>query len=128
MNAMSLRRTLLLMLVGPVMSVVHAQDVDEAPLGETVERHLPIDEPYLQWVQDPDVLATETGDQVDVREVIEDKPETIKLTGLVPPIQFESGVAKIPDTTVVELAGILERMRHRRNVRLHLVGHADNRP
>ena len=128
MNAMIMRSLLLLIGAALALPAVRAQVVDEAALGETVERHLPIDEPYLQWVQDPDELATEEGDQIDVREVIEDKPETIKLTGLVPPINFETGVAQIPDTTVVELAGILERMRHRRNVRLHLVGHADNRP
>ena len=45
-----------------------------------------------------------------------------------PPIRFEVGVAEIPDSTVTELRKILEDMRDRRNVRLHLVGHADNQP
>jgi flagellar motor protein MotB len=52
----------------------------------------------------------------------------VKLSGLVPSIHFESGVANIPDTTVESLGDILERMRDRINVRLHLIGHADNRP
>ncbi len=45
-----------------------------------------------------------------------------------PPIRFEVGVAEIPDSTVTELRKILEGMRDRRNVRLHLVGHADTQP
>ena len=49
-------------------------------------------------------------------------------TNLVPPIRFEVGVAEIPESTVAELRKILEGMRDRRNVRLHLVGHADNQP
>ena len=53
---------------------------------------------------------------------------TVKLTNLVPPIRFEVGVAEIPDSTVTELRKILEGMRDRRNVRLHLVGHADSQP
>ncbi|PYX86230.1 MAG: flagellar motor protein MotB, partial [Acidobacteria bacterium] len=42
------------------------------------------------------------------------------------PIHFESGVAKIPDNYVETLRKALEGLRDRRNVRLHLVGHADN--
>ncbi len=102
-----------------------AQSVGEAPLGEAVERQLPSDEAFRQWVIDPDRLATEEGDRLETREVVEDRPETIKLTNLVPPIRFASGVAEIPDSTVEELARILEQMQDRLNVRLHLVGHAD---
>jgi flagellar motor protein MotB len=63
-----------------------------------------------------------------VQESLTDALETIKLSNVVPPIRFESGVAKIPGSTVESLADILERMKDRINVRLHLVGHADNRP
>ena len=35
---------------------------------------------------------------------------------------------QIPEDTVVQLSGILERMEDRINVRLHLIGHADNQP
>ena len=117
---------LLLLTLGPLSA--WAQDVDEAPIGEAVERHLSLDEPITQWVQDPDRVDEELGDQIEVRETLADTLETIKLSNLVPPIRFESGLAAIPDTTVESLAEILERMKDRRNVRLHLVGHADNRP
>lgn len=109
------------------MAVI-AQDVDEAPLGEAVERHLSLDEPIMQWVQDPERVDHEVADTIELREGLANGLETIKLTGLVPPIYFETGVAQIPDTTVASLGKILESMRDRMNVRLHLVGHADNQP
>lgn len=105
-----------------------AADVEEMPIGETAERHLPTDEPFLQWVQDPSRIAVNLGDTFASRDKVEDELETIKLTGLVPPIHFASGVADIPEATVSALSDILESMQHRRNVRLHLVGHADSQP
>ncbi len=106
----------------------HSATVEEAPLGETVERHLPSDEPFMQWVQDPERVETDQGDTLENRETVRNELETVKLTDLVPPIRFESGVADIPGTTVIALGEILERMKHRKNVRLHLIGHADNQP
>ncbi|RLA26053.1 MAG: flagellar motor protein MotB, partial [Gammaproteobacteria bacterium] len=105
-----------------------AQEVDEAPMGEAVERHLSIDEPFMPWMQDPERFELELGDTIETREVLADDLETIKLGNLVEPIRFASGIADIPDSTVESLGEILQRMRDRRNVRLHLVGHADNRP
>ena len=105
-----------------------AQETDVAPVGEAVERHLSLDGPVIEWVQDPDRVEEEIGDTIETRETLKDTLETIKLSGLVPPVRFESGVADIPDTTVESLADILARMEDRLNVRLHLVGHADNRP
>ena len=110
-------------------AAAHASDVEEvAPLGEAVERHLGTDGPMQQWVQDPDRLAEEEGDSIETREVLVDAFDTIKLSGLVPPIHFESGVANIPPSTIDSLADILDRMQDRLNVRLHLIGHADNQP
>jgi len=106
----------------------NAANVDETEIGEAVERHLTDDEPFTKWVQDPNRVETEEGDTLETRETIADALETVKLSNLVPPIRFESGVANIPDTTVVSLGEILQRMRDRINVRLHLIGHADNRP
>ncbi len=127
MRGMSLTRHLLFLGVA-LTCCAHAQEnVDEAPIGEAVERHLG-DDPFTEWVQDPERLDTEEGDQLEMRETVEDGLETIKLANLVAPIGFESGVAKIPDSTVAELGDILERMQDRINVRLHLIGHADNRP
>lgn len=116
------------MAAGLLPRVVTAQDAEEVPLGETVERHLSLDNPMTEWVQDPDRVSEELGDTIELQEKLVDKLETIKLSNLVPPVRFESGVAAIPDTTVESLADILERMQDRLNVRLHLVGHADNRP
>ena len=112
------------LVAGPVM----ATDVDEAPIGEAVERHLSGDEPMMNWMLDAERFETEAGDTIETRETIADELETIKLSNLVPPVRFESGVANIPETTIDSLGDILKRMRDRRNVRLHLVGHADNRP
>jgi flagellar motor protein MotB len=105
-----------------------AEPVLDVDPGEAVERHLPGGEPLQQWVQDPELLATESGDRVEQREVLSDRPETVKLRNVVPPIRFASGVASIPASTIERLRGILEGMRHLENVRLHLVGHADDQP
>jgi flagellar motor protein MotB len=105
-----------------------ADKPEEVPLGEAVERHLPDDRPFMQWVVDPERVDTEQGDTLETRETLQDALETIKLSNLVAPIRFESGVADIPDATVESLGEILDRMRDRINVRLHLIGHADNRP
>ena len=128
MNAMSKLSHLTMYWIALAAITANAENVDEVPIGEAVERHLPSDEPFMQWVQDPERVAAEEGDTLETRETIEDNLETVKLSNLVPAIRFESGVADIPDTTVESLGDILERMRDRLNVRLHLVGHADNRP
>jgi len=111
-----------------VLGTAGAADVEEAPIGEAAERHLSLDGPVTQWVQDPDRVATDIGDTLELRETLTDTLETIKLGNLVEPIRFESGVAQIPDATVDSLSVILERMKDRLNVRLHLIGHADSRP
>ncbi|HXH27803.1 MAG TPA: OmpA family protein, partial [Candidatus Polarisedimenticolia bacterium] len=103
-----------------------AAPVDETTPGDQVERHLSGDQPLQQWSQDPDRLNTERGDRLEIRQVVGQKVETVKLRNVVPPIRFESGVAKIPPDSVDRLARILESMRYRRNVRVHFVGHADS--
>ena len=127
MNAFTRSRNLLLLGM-LAWQALPAQDVDVIPLGHAVERHLSIDEPFMHWVQDPSRFDLEASDEIELHEKLVDTLETIKLTNVVPPIHFESGVAKIPDTTVASLGEILHRMRDRMNVRLHLVGHADNQP
>jgi hypothetical protein len=112
-----------------ISATVGAQWLDpQPPIGEAVERHFTGDDPLTLWTQDADYLQNSRGDTVELREVAAEDLETIKLTGLVPPIRFESGVAAIPPSTVDDLAEILAGMRDRRNVRLHLVGHADTQP
>jgi flagellar motor protein MotB len=128
MNALRKLNRMLLWGVMLATFPVHAADVDEVAMGEAVERHLSGDEPFMKWVQNPEDTETEQGDTIGTRETLEDALETVKLSGLVPPVHFESGVANIPDSTVVSLGEILDRMKDRINVRLHLIGHADNRP
>jgi flagellar motor protein MotB len=127
MNIMSKPGKLLLSgLVLLLPLLVNATGVEEAPMGEAVERHLPTDVPFKQWVQDPERVETQLSDTLETRGVLTDGLETIKLSNLLPPIHFESGVANVPAETVESIGEILERMRDRLNVRLHLVGHADN--
>jgi flagellar motor protein MotB len=98
---------------------------EDLPVGEAVERHLPPDQTFQQWTMDAERLAEEAGDRLETREVVTATPETVKLTDVVPPIRFASGVAEVPDSTVAALREVLDGMRHRTNVRLNLVGHAD---
>jgi len=123
------RQWILLLLGGFGLSLAaSAADVDETRLGEAVERHISGDQPITEWVHDPERFGAEENDTLEVRETLEEGLETIKLSNLVPPIHFQSGIADIPESTVASLGEILARMRDRRNVRLHLVGHADDRP
>jgi flagellar motor protein MotB len=118
----------LLTLLTLVASSAQAQTVGEAPLGSAVERQLPMEQPFAPWARDPEQIRTEAGDRLEPRQKLADSFETVKLKNVIPPIHFESGVAKIPDNYVEALRKALEGLRDRRNVRLHLVGHADNQP
>ena len=105
-----------------------AATVDTTAPGEPVERQLSPDQAFRQWSQDPARLDEDKGDRLETRQVPAEELETVKLRNVVPPIRFESGVAKIPPEHVETLARILESMRPRRNVRVHFVGHADSQP
>lgn len=113
----------------PLAKLFGAGDgVEDVTTGDAAERHYPGAGAFREWAQDPELLAVERGDRIEERAVERDVTETVKLTGLVPPIRFESGVADIPPSIVKELRGVLDRMADLPNVRLHLVGHADDRP
>jgi len=109
-------------------AVALAQTVDESGLGQAVERHLPTDEPVSQWTQDPELLKSQAEDKLELQDVAGQALETVKLTNVIAPIHFESGVAQIPEHDVELLRKVLDGVRQRRNVRLHLVGHADDQP
>ena len=119
---------LLLLGLGLVASAAGAETVVEASPGANVERHLSSEVTPREWSQDPERLRTDLGDRLEEREVLSDQAETVKLTNVVPPIRFASGVADIPPTYVERLRGVFDGMRHLPNVRLHLVGHADDQP
>jgi len=105
-----------------------AQDVVESSRGETVERHLSSDEPLTPWAHDPNRLQKESGDKLEMRQVAAERLETVKLMDVVPPIRFDSGLADIPQTYIESLRKTLDELRDRRNLRLHLIGHADDQP
>src|SRR6185436_10174141 len=90
----------LLLLAGLLMpmpaTLAGAALADETRPAEQVERHLSTDQKFQLWSQDPAQLGTERGDRIETRQVTAEKLETVKLKNVVPPIHFESGVAKIP--------------------------------
>jgi len=126
---MSKRSRLLLWLCAVLPAAgAQAQLFRDAPRGEAVERQLPGDVTFTPWVHDPAQLGANGGDRIELQQVPAVELETVKLANVVPPIHFESGVAEIPETTVASLRGVLAKLHDRRNVRLHLVGHADTQP
>src|SRR5262245_13240307 len=128
-SGMMKRSHLSLMLCGSLLAAgAFAQGVDESPLGEAVERHLSPDDVITPWTQDPQTLKKDAGDELQTVPVVKEQVETVKLRDVIPPIRFESGVADIRQSYVDSLRKVLDEMRDRRNVRLHLVGHADDQP
>ena len=126
MSGMRKRSAWLLGCLTLVAAGAQAQSVAESPLGSVVERQLPMEQPFAPWARDPEQIRTEAGDRLEQQQVLIESFETVKLKNVIPPIHFGSGVAKIPDNYVETLRKALEGLRDRRNVRLHLVGHADN--
>ncbi|MBV9727062.1 MAG: OmpA family protein, partial [Gammaproteobacteria bacterium] len=104
-----------------------AQTVGETPLGNPVERQLSTEQPTPR-ARDPVQITTEVGDTLQPRTVFAESFETVKLKNVIPAIHFDSGVARIPDNYVDTLRKALDGLRGHRNVRLHLVGHADSQP
>ena len=122
------KRSCLLLVCICLAAANAAAQVRELPIGETAERHISSDQIFTEWVQDAAVLETDGGDRIETREVVAQAPETVKLKDLVPPIRFASGVADISPDYIARLRTILDGLRGRANVRLHLVGHADDQP
>ncbi|MBW1885104.1 MAG: OmpA family protein, partial [Deltaproteobacteria bacterium] len=98
----------------------------DASSGQSKERHFPIEPEPTQWTVDPELLESQLSDRLEEREVLAEKIDTIKLKDVVPPIRFESGVADISPSYVTKLRTVLDDMQDLDNVRLHLVGHADD--
>lgn len=122
---------LLFVSAGAMAETVTAQDGnstirESAPLGETVEKQLPPDLPLQPWVQDDSAYVKSHGDRIETQQVLENEVKTIKLHNVVPPIRYVSGASEIPESYIGLLRDILEKMKDRRNVRLHFVGHSDN--
>ncbi len=83
------------LIIGFVMTTTAgAASVDETDPGKQAERHISPDQPLQVWSQDPNRLDGEKGDRLEVRQVPDEKLETVKLKNVVAPIRFESGVAR----------------------------------
>ena len=126
MSGMRKRSSWLLTCVALVATSAQAQTVGDSPLGNDVERQLPMEQPFAPAARDPEQIKTEAGDHLEKRKVPTQSFETVKVKNVIPPIHFDSGVAKIPDNYVEALRKALDGLRDRHNVRLHLIGHADN--
>ena len=96
--------------------------------GQAGERQLPAEPTPVLWATDPARVEADHSDQLEARRVSEQAVEVRKLTDVVPPIRFASGAAAISPDVVEALRDRLSEMQHLQNVRLHLVGHADDRP
>jgi hypothetical protein len=81
---MTKRSQLLLSCAALISAGAEAQLIPEPSRGEAVERHLPGDQTFMQWVHDPELLGTEGGDRIEVQEVASEELETVKLTGYAP--------------------------------------------
>ncbi len=83
MNAMHKLSYLSLLYVASASMAVAATNVEEVvPIGEAVERHLSLDEPFKQWVQDPERIESEMGDTLDTRETVADavfEPDSVEM-------------------------------------------------
>jgi len=102
--------------------------VEDTETTRAAERHLTDGEPLMLWSLEREAASARAGDTMEQIEVDAVAAETVKLTDVVPPVYFESGVAEIPASTVAELRAVLEGLKDRHNVRINLVGHADDRP
>ena len=109
------------------VSAETASDVmDTGSPSGNVEKHLIIDSETKQWLQESEVKTTEQEKKTEIKKVLVQNTNTVKLENVVPPIQFKSGQADIPENYVNLIRDVLEDMKNKVNVRLHFVGHTDN--
>ncbi len=105
-----------------------AQMVTFSSPGPNVEHELPTDQPPTIWARNPKAISQVQGDRIAKRAVVTRTMVTVKLKNVIPPIRYGSGATAIPRPYVELLRKALHKLRNRRNVRVHLVGYADNQP
>ena len=96
---------------------------DKADVETNEEQHISTDETFTEWKL-TDVEQVE--DKLEKKNVLEQEVITKKLKNVVPPILFKSGQADIPSNYIALLRNVLGKMKNRKNVRLHFIGHTDN--
>ncbi|VAW69802.1 Flagellar motor protein [hydrothermal vent metagenome] len=95
-------------------------------IGRNTEQHLPADAVFNLWIQDETFFRPSEEDRVEMKKVLEKKSKTFKLDGEIKPIPFKTGQEGISDQYVSKLKQLLEKMKHRANVRIHFIGHTDS--
>lgn len=106
--------------------VASGQATKDVPMGASVERHLTGDETFRPAMRDASVLEQQDGDRMEKQQVDGQVMETVKLGGIIAPLHFDSGAIHIRDEDIEKIRSALESVRGKANVRLHLIGHADN--
>jgi flagellar motor protein MotB len=97
--------------------------------ADNVEKHLILNRKNNQWLKESDNLTTEQEKDVnntEIKKVLVQSAQTVKLENVVPPIQFKSGQADIPENYVNLLRDILIGLKDKVNVHLHFIGYTDN--
>lgn len=92
--------------------------------ADNSEKQIIIDGQAKEWVQETEKATEEQ--KVEIKKVLEQNANTVKLENVVPPIQFKSGEADIPENYVKLLRDVLDGMKTKVNVRLHFIGHTDS--
>lgn len=94
--------------------------------SDNTEKQIIIEGQENLWVQEGGKLTADEEQKTEVKKVLEQNANTVKLENVVPPIQFKSGEADIPENYVELLRDILDGMKTKVNVRLHFIGHTDS--
>lgn len=99
---------------------------DQGAAGQATEIHLPANQKLELWNQDRGNAVADEENKTELKKVLQQNITTKKLDNVVPPIQFESGKANIPENYVELLRDVLSGMKNRVNVRLHFIGYTDD--
>ena len=84
-----IKRVTLALFVGLLaIGFAAAATIETDEPGEPVERHLSDDQTFQLWSQDPSHYDSERGDRLEVRQVVSEDLDTVKLKNVVPPIRF----------------------------------------
>ena len=118
--------TAILLITSLSVSAETSSDVMElGSPSENSEKQLIIESQTKKWIQELDNAKTDEK-TTEIKKVLEQNANTVKLENVVPPIQFKSGQADIPENYVKLLSDILSGMKSKVNVRLHFIGHTDS--
>ncbi|VAW67115.1 Flagellar motor protein, partial [hydrothermal vent metagenome] len=100
--------------------------LESHPIGRNTEQHLPADAVFNLWIQDETFFRPSEEDRVEMQNVLEKESKTFKLDNVVKPIPFRRGQEGITEQYVSQLKQLLEKMKHRDNLRVHFIGHSDS--